>query len=100
MSKRPNPDITGSVQHSVAALECLCREISGDEKATLGKLINDNPDIVPRPLNNVVKEIFGFASEQGRHLKEGCAPNYEEAELIVYLSASLCTYLTKKNFQK
>lgn len=100
MSKRPTPDITGSVQHSVAALECLCREITGNKKATLGKLINDNPNIVPKPLDKVVSEIFGFASENGRHLREGCAPSYEEAELVVHLSASLCTYLAKKNFQK
>lgn len=99
MSKRPTPDITGSVQHSVAALECLCREITGDKKATLGKLINDNPNIVPKPLDNVIKEVFGFASEQGRHLREGGGPNYEEAELVVHLSASLCAYLTKKNWQ-
>ncbi len=100
MSKRPAPDITGSVQHSVAALECLCREISGDKNATLGKLINDNKNIVPQPLNNVVKEIFGFASEKGRHLRDGGEPDYEEAELVVHLSASLCTYLAKKNFPK
>ena len=41
-----------------------------------------------------------FASEQGRHLKEGGEPNYEEAELVVHLSASLCAYLAKKNFSK
>lgn len=100
MSNRPEPDITGSVQHSVAALECLCREITGDKKATLGKLINDNPNIVPKPLDNVIRELFGFASEQGRHLREGGAPDYEEAELVVHLCASFCTYLTKKNFHK
>lgn len=100
MSKRPTPDITGSVQHSVAALECLCREVTGNKKATLGQLIKDNPNIVPKPLDNVVNKIFGFASEHGRHLHEGTVPDYEEAELVVHLSASLCTYLAKKNFQK
>lgn len=98
MSKRPTPDITGAVQHSVAALECLCREVTKDSKATLGKLINDNPNIVPKPLDNVIKGIFGFASEQGRHLREGGAPKYEEAELVVHLCASLCVYLTEKNW--
>ena len=48
----------------------------------------------------MVSGLFGFASEQGRHLTEGGAPDYEEAELVVHLSASLCTYLTKKNFSK
>ena len=36
LSKRPTPDITGSTQHSLAALECTAREISGDKKVTLG----------------------------------------------------------------
>lgn len=99
MSKRPEPDITGSVQHSVAALECLCREITGDKNATLGKLINDNPGIVPKPIDVVIAKVYGFASEKGRHLREGGTPAYEEAEFVVHLSASLCTYLTKKNFQ-
>ena len=100
MSKRPTPDITGSVQHSVVALECLCREITGEKSLTLGKLINTHSQIIPKPLDKVVSGLFGFASEQGRHLREGGAPDYEEAELVVHLSASLCTYLTKKNFSK
>ena len=100
LSKRPIADITGSVQHSVAALECLCREVVGNKKDTLGKLIKDHSEIVPKPLDKVVSEVFGYASEQGRHLREGGAPNYEEAELVVHLCATLCTYLSKKNFKK
>lgn len=71
MSKRPTPDITGSVQHSVAALECLCREITDEKSLTLGKLINTHSQIIPKPLDKVVSGLFGFASEQGRHLREG-----------------------------
>ena len=100
MSKRPEADITGAIQHSLAALECLSREITGDKKSTLGKLINDNPDIVPSPLNMVISKLYGFASEQGRHLKEGKVPDFEEAELVVHLCASLCVYLVKKEFPK
>lgn len=99
LSKRPKADVTGSVQHSVAALECVCREISGDKRATLGKIIKDNSGLVPKPLDDVITKVFGFASEQGRHLREGGTPNFEEAELVVHLSASLCTYLVKKNLR-
>lgn len=99
LSKKPEPDITGSIQHSVAALECVARKIVGS-KDTLGKLIKDNPDIVPRPTDEIVSKIFGYASEWGRHLKEGFNPDYEEAELIVHLSASFCSYLSKKHFPK
>jgi hypothetical protein len=98
LSKRPKADITGSIQHSLAALECLCREVTGDKKDTLGTLMKDYPEIVPNPLGEAIKKIWGFSSEQGRHLKEGGAPEYEEAELLVHLSASLCVYLGKKHF--
>lgn len=97
LSRIPEPDITGAVQHSGAALECVAREVVGS-KETLGALIKVHPEIVPSPINDVVFKLFGYASEKGRHLIEGIVPSFEEAELIVHLSASLCSYLTKKNF--
>lgn len=95
LSRRPNPEITGAIQHSVAALECLCRKVTGEPTMTLGKLIKENPQIVPQPLNDVVYKVFGFASIKGRHLEEGNDPSFEEAELVVHLSAAICTYLCK-----
>lgn len=95
LSRRPEPEITGAIQHSVAALECLSRNVTGDHKMTLGQLIKENPQIVPQPLNDVVNKLFGFASIKGRHLNEGNNPTYEEAELVVHLSAALCDYLCK-----
>lgn len=97
LSQLPEPDITGAVQHSGAALECVARKVTGS-KDTLGTLIKAHPEIVPAPIDVVISKLFGFASEMGRHLKEGIVPSFEEAELIVHLSASLCSYLTKKNF--
>jgi hypothetical protein len=96
LSRRPAPEVTGAIQHSLAALECVCREVTGDHKATLGTLINNNSNIVPKPLDEAIKKIWGFSSEQGRHLQEGRIPCFEEAELLVHLSASLCSYLSKK----
>ncbi len=96
MSRKPDPDTTGAIQHSIAALECVCRKISGDEKDTLGDVIKKHPDLVPTPLNEAISKIWGFSSEQGRHLREGRSPQIEEAELLVHLSASICLYLLKK----
>ncbi len=96
LSKRPNPDITGAIQHAMAALECVARTVSGDEKATLGELLKKNPDLFPKPLNTALLQIWGFSSEHGRHLRENGAPAYEEAELVVSLSGTLTTYLLKK----
>jgi len=62
---------------------------------TLGELIKKHPNIVPKPLDEAITKIWGFTSEQGRHLREGGQPDYEEAELVVGLSAVLTTYLCK-----
>lgn len=96
MSRKPDPDTTGAIQHSIAALECVCRKICGDEKNTLGDVIKKHPELVPPPLNEAISKIWGFSSEQGRHLREGRSPQIEEAELLVHLSASICLYLSKK----
>ena len=97
LSRRPRADITGAVQHAVAAMECVARDISGESNATLGKIIKDNPDLLPNPLNQAVEKIWGYASNKGRHLKEGATPSYEDAELIVTVSAAVCSYLTQKS---
>lgn len=100
LSRRPIPDITGAIQHSLACLECVAREATGDKKATLGELIKKHLNIVPKPLDIAIEKIWGFTSEQGRHLREGQAPEYLEAELVVELSAAISTYLGKKLISK
>ncbi|WP_162340152.1 AbiJ-NTD4 domain-containing protein [Cyclobacterium salsum] len=99
LSKKPNPDITGSIQHSLAALECVIREVTGDTKSTLGKLINDYPDIVPKPIDTVIAKLWGYTSNVGRHIEEENPPDYDEAELAVGASSIIISYLAKKNFQ-
>ena len=96
LSRRPHPDITGAIQHSLACLECVTREITGDKNLTLGDLMKKYPGIIPTPLDQAVTKIWGFTSEQGRHLKEGKAPEYLEAELVVEVAAAISSYLGKK----
>lgn len=96
LSRRPTPDITGAIQHSLACLECVAREYTGDSKSTLGDLMKKFPEVIPKPLDQAVSKIWGFTSEQGRHLREGQAPDYLEAELVVEVTAAIATYLGKK----
>ena len=94
LQKEP-PDLTGAIQHSIAALECVAREHCGDH-ATFGKLLERYPDLFPRPLDIGIEKIWGFASEMGRHLQEGRTPKEEETELLVGLALACCTYLARK----
>ena len=96
LSRRPTPDLTGAIQHSLACLECVTREITGDPKSTLGDLMKKFPGIIPIPLDQAVAKIWGFTSEQGRHLREGKTPEYMEAELVVEVTSAISTYLGKK----
>lgn len=99
LSRRPEPDITGSVQHCMAALECTARLVSGDERATLGEVIQRHAARIgiPRPLDNAIERIWGYASEVARHLREGRVPTREEAELLLNISAALISYLLQRN---
>lgn len=96
LSRKPDADITGAIQHGLAALECISREAVSDKKMTLGELIKKNRNIVPPPLDAVIEKAWGYSSEQGRHLQEGREPSFDEAELLVGLAAAISTYIVRK----
>lgn len=97
LSRRPSADVTGAIQHSMAALECVAREACGDNKANLGDIMKRYRDIVPCPLDEAISKAWGYASENARHIREGREPAFEEAELVVGMVSVLSTYLVKKH---
>ncbi len=97
LSRRPNPDITGAIQHAMAALECVARDATGDEKSTLGEWLKRNPGVIPPPLDEVMVKLWGFTSNNGRHLRENQPPVVDEAELVVALVGALSAYLIRKS---
>lgn len=98
LSKRPEPDLTGAVQHSMAALECIARDVA-DSNDTLGSLIRRNRSLFPSPLDSAVEKLWGFASEYGRHLRENRELDFKDVELVVSLCSILSSYLAKKFHQ-
>lgn len=96
LSRRSNPDITGAIQHAMAALECVACDVSGNPKSTLGEILKKQPGLLPRPLDQAVEKAWGYSSERGRHLREGDNPDMNEATLIVGITAVLVTYLSSK----
>jgi hypothetical protein len=94
LSRRPNPDVSGAIQHAIAALECVARDIARDRKRTLGELI---PKLgLPRPLDEAVIKLWGYASERARHRREGEAVSDDEAEMVVSVAAAVSTFLAKR----
>jgi hypothetical protein len=93
LSRRPKADVTGAIQHAMAAIECVARDICGDEKATLGAIVSKGRLDIPKPIDTALEKMWGYASEAGRHLREGRNPSRAEAELVVGVAAVLVTYL-------
>ena len=93
LSRRPEPDLTGAVQHAMGALECTAREATDDPRATFGEILKRHPGVVPKPLNDALGKMWGYASETARHVREGRTPSRAEAELVVGVAASTCSYL-------
>jgi len=92
ISRRPSPDTTGAIQHSIAALEAVARDIQNEPNNTLGQLI---PRLnIPQPIDKAAEKIWGFASNYARHVQEGQVVRLVEAELVVSFSSALCSYLT------
>ena len=94
ISRRPEPDITGAIQHAMAALEATAREVTGQPNPTLGKLV---PMLdLPAPLDQAVHKLWGYASDRGRHIREQESVDHSEAELIVAIAGSLCAFLAQQ----
>lgn len=81
----------------MASLECVARQVTGDQQAILGKIMNDSRTLIPAPLDQAVIKTWAYASEFGRHVQEGREPSFEDAELVVGLCASVSSYLIKKS---
>jgi hypothetical protein len=93
LSARPDADTRGAVIRAVGAVEALARDVLGDSNATLGQLVNKLN--LPPPLREAVAKIWGYASDQARHVREGQTIELAEAYLVVNLCATIASHLCR-----
>jgi hypothetical protein len=97
LSRRPQADLPGAAYHAMGSLECVARDLTGDPKATtLGAILKGHPGLLPKPLDTALSQVWGYASNEARHVSEGREISREEAELLFGLSAVVSTYLLRK----
>ena len=93
ISRRPQPDVTGAIQHAMAALEATARETTGQPNPTLGKLV---PMLnLSAPLDKAVHKLWGYASQRGRHISQQDI-DHAEAEFVVAIAGTLCAFLVER----
>ena len=89
--RRVPPDCTGAMQHAGAALEAIARSISGKQKCTFGqikKLLD-----LPPPMDDVAHKLWGFVSENGRHIREDRSVDFATAKFSVICICAVCEFL-------
>lgn len=91
ISRRPDPDVTGAVHHAMSALEATARQVTGQRKPNLGRLIGFLK--LRPPLDKAVDKLWGFASNEARHGSEESSLNMTEAALIVAVAGAVCEYI-------
>jgi hypothetical protein len=94
LSRRPDPNLRGAITNSMGALECVARDLAGEQKLTLGEVLKRHPSLLPRPVDQALSKLWGYASDEARHVREGREPTREDAELMVGVAAAIATYLT------
>ena len=62
ISRRPEPDVTGAIQHAMAALESAARDVTGNSKATLGQIVRHLD--LRAPLDTAVIKLWGYSSDR------------------------------------
>ena len=74
-------------------MESVARYITEDPKKTLGEILNTYPDLLPKPLDDSVSKMWGYACEYARHVREDRDIERKEAQLILGISSTIITYL-------
>jgi hypothetical protein len=97
LTKRPEPDLTGVVQHCMAALECTAKLIARNDGGTFGDVLKQRNLNLPPQLSEMLKKAWGFASDRGRHVNDGRSVSYPDAELMLNLCEAVIVYLLRSS---
>jgi hypothetical protein len=92
ISRRPEPDLTGAIHHSLGALEAAARYVNGSEKG-FGDIVDQIG--IPKPLDIALSKMWGYSSNFGRHVSPTNVPSLNDATLVVHLASAFCRYLVE-----
>lgn len=102
LSDRKTPNYRNSVKESVSAVEALCKIITNDDKATLGKALSEIEKTykLHPALKKGFSAIYGYTSDKGgiRHslLEDGAIVDFEEAKFMLVTCSAFINYLIMK----
>ncbi len=101
-ANRENPDYRNSIKEAISAVESLCRIITGDKSATLGKALTkiEHKYNIHKALKSAFSCLYGYTSDSGgiRHslLEDDLIVTMEDAKFIIVSCSAFVNYLKVK----
>ena len=101
LSDRQNPDYRNSIKESISSIESICKIVTNDEKATLGKalkVIEDKFGLHPA-LKGSLSQLYGYTSDSDgiRHaMLEESNLSYIDAKFMLVACTNFINYLIEK----
>ncbi|WP_111858873.1 AbiJ-NTD4 domain-containing protein [Acinetobacter sp. CFCC 10889] len=101
MSDRQNPDYRNSIKEAISAVESICKIVTNDEKATLGKalkIVEDKFGLHPA-LKGSLSQLYGYTSDGDgiRHaMLEESNLSYIDAKFMLVACTNFINYLIEK----
>lgn len=101
ISDRQNPDYRNSIKESISAVESICKIVTNDEKATLGKalkIVEDKFGLHPA-LKGSLSQLYGYTSDGDgiRHaMLEESNLTYIDAKFMLVACTNFINYLIDK----
>ncbi len=101
MSDRQNPDYRNSIKESISAVESICKIITQDDKATLGKALKiiEEKYSLHTALKSSLSQLYGYASDGDgiRHaMLEESNLSYIDAKFMLVSCTNFINYLIEK----
>lgn len=102
-SDRESPHYSNSIKESISAVEAVCRIISGDEKATLGKALKriekESKVDLHSALNKAFEKLYGWTSDEKgiRHASmDDNDAKSEDAKFMLISCSAFINYMKEK----
>ncbi len=101
LSAKRTPDCRNSIKESISAVEAMCRQISGNEKVTLGqclKSLNKDDNIHPA-FRDALSKLYGWTSDESgiRHSLQGENNlGLADAKFMLVICSAFINYLKEK----
>lgn len=103
LSDKKSPDYRNSIKESISAVECVCREMTGEE--TLGKALKKFEEKGIK-FNNQFKQgiekLYVYTNEKGTGIRHALldatdTPTFEEAKFMLVVCSAFINYIIASN---